>query len=821
MILSLLFMVLQGAWALTLSDDYYLIGTAQDLKDFAALVNSGSTTANGKLIAPIDLQGSNENQWTPIGTSTNLYNGTFDGQGFTISNLYYHQEVASAGLFSRAGNSARIKNVHVVVDIDNTGNGATTSGGKTEAGGILGTGAEGTLIINCSVSGSVLSFSNVGGIVGTGSVTVVNCYNEATVKFYSNNGQVGGGIHGYGGSPTLNNCYNVGKIINTGQATSHMGNIAAGGTATNCYSLENCCQNGAGAAWSNKANNGIAGTTMTSSEMQTASFVTTLNTNVESLKSTYTDIDTWKLDPRTNLPTQLSSKLSEGPWTYVDYTHGICGSGENSSISWNNLNHTQWDGNDFTQISNSMNGTGFSAAGSTKEPYDAKMCIYSWYYCRQIIPSYSRMKMTWNFSLKSHLNSLAQQVGLYAHSDPYILKSTALDFTYGNTTNAGSNYLVKIHSHAGDNQDASVNDSHIFYFDNSNGSTAQEKRNDLILTQILWAGDATISLQYDQWATFKNNSYSFSYDYYKHITFNANGGAGSMAVQQIENSGTLTANSFTRSGYTFAGWNTQADGKGTSYADQATLTATSSDKGLVTLYAQWTENKETLKQTEDNSTFISTNNGVVYDITLTRTLQAGGWNTFCVPFNISSAQITSIFGEGTKVRELNSSNFNSTTKALTLNFTNAESIEAGKPYLVKVDAAVPNPTFSNVTIVDGTTEVTPTGGYVTFVPVMNPIPLSKDDKTVLFVTGGDKLTYPNSTGNINGFRAYFKLLGDAAANARSFNMSFDDDPTMITTTNLTNSTNDGTWHTLDGCHIEGQPIRKGVYIHNGKKTVIK
>ena len=45
----------------------------------------------------------------------------------------------------------------------------------------------------------------------------------------------------------------------------------------------------------------------------------------------------------------------------------------------------------------------------------------------------------------------------------------------------------------------------------------------------------------------------------------------------------LTANAFTRTGYTFSGWNTLANGTGTAYADQASYPFTAS----VTLYAQW------------------------------------------------------------------------------------------------------------------------------------------------------------------------------------------------------------------------------------------
>ena len=288
------------------TSDPCLIGTAQELKNFAAVVNGGNTTANGKLIAPIDLAGSETNQWTPIGAGT-WYNGTFDGQGFTVSNLYYHQAVASPGLFGHAGGSARIKNVRVVVDIDNTGNGATVASGSTEAGGILGTGS-GAVIINCSVAGSVFSFSNVGGIAGSGTVTIVNCYNEATVKFCSSVGQTGGGIYGYGGAniPTLVNCYNVGKIINTGSETSHIGNIATQvNSASNCYSLENSCKNGKDAEWSNGTI--ITGTTKTLAEMKSTSFVSTLNDNVATQRSTYPDIEDWILHPTTSLPVHKNS----------------------------------------------------------------------------------------------------------------------------------------------------------------------------------------------------------------------------------------------------------------------------------------------------------------------------------------------------------------------------------------------------------------------------------------------------------------------------------------------------------------------------------
>ena len=68
------------------------------------------------------------------------------------------------------------------------------------------------------------------------------------------------------------------------------------------------------------------------------------------------------------------------------------------------------------------------------------------------------------------------------------------------------------------------------------------------------------------------------------VTFNANGGTGSMSNQVANVPTALTLNTFTRTGYSFSGWNTLANGSGTAYADGATYSFAAD----VTLYAQWT-----------------------------------------------------------------------------------------------------------------------------------------------------------------------------------------------------------------------------------------
>ena len=70
-----------------------------------------------------------------------------------------------------------------------------------------------------------------------------------------------------------------------------------------------------------------------------------------------------------------------------------------------------------------------------------------------------------------------------------------------------------------------------------------------------------------------------------YISFSANGGIGTMEEQlfNVNESKKLTANSFTKTGYSFAGWNTMPDGTGTKYDDEATV----KNPGTLTLYAQW------------------------------------------------------------------------------------------------------------------------------------------------------------------------------------------------------------------------------------------
>lgn len=115
----------------------------------------------------------------------------------------------------------------------------------------------------------------------------------------------------------------------------------------------------------------------------------------------------------------------------------------------------------------------------------------------------------------------------------------------------------------------------------------------------------------------------------KTVTFNANGGTGSMSNQVASTATNLTSNAFTRSGYTFSGWNTAAGGSGTSYANGASYPFTA----YVTLYAQWTLITYTVTFNANGGAGSMSNQiaGVATNLTANAFTRSGytfsGWNT--------------------------------------------------------------------------------------------------------------------------------------------------------------------------------------------------
>ena len=223
-----------------------------------------------------------------------------------------------------------------------------------------------------------------------------------------------------------------------------------------------------------------------------------------------------------------------------------------------------------------------------------------------------------------------------------------------------------------------------------------------------------------------------------------------------------------------------------------------------------------LSETTDNTDALGEWNGCEADVTLTRTLQTGGYNTFAVPFGMA-------IPSGWTVKELSSASLSE--GVLTLNFAAASSIVAGKPYLVKVNETT-NLAASAITGVIVSKDAVPsTSAVVDFIPTLGATTITGDVEDILFLSSGNTLLNPNAENpQMKGFRAYFLLKGAAAqAKARAFVMNFGEGETTgiisIENGKLKIENDADAWYSLDGRKLQGQPSAKGVYIINGKKVI--
>ena len=163
-----------------------------------------------------------------------------------------------------------------------------------------------------------------------------------------------------------------------------------------------------------------------------------------------------------------------------------------------------------------------------------------------------------------------------------------------------------------------------------------------------------------------------------------------------------------------------------------------------------------LNETTDNSAALTEWNGYEADVTLTRTLSAGSWNTFAVPFNVDATMLAYLKAQyGLEVKELTGSSFEN--RRLTLTFADATEMKAGTPYLVKVtsDYDFSAQAFPNTEISKALNPVETT--CADFIPTLGKTTITGDDaENVLFLDESNKLLKATELpADINGFRAYF------------------------------------------------------------------
>jgi hypothetical protein len=246
-----------------------------------------------------------------------------------------------------------------------------------------------------------------------------------------------------------------------------------------------------------------------------------------------------------------------------------------------------------------------------------------------------------------------------------------------------------------------------------------------------------------------------------------------------------------------------------------------------------------LSDDANNTETLTDNNEKKANVTLSgRTFwKDGTWNTLCLPFDVKNLNGTPL--EGATIKTFASSDFDSATGTLTIYLSDSRhAISAGTPYFVKwatTGEDITDPVFEDVVIDANASTVG--SMYVDFIGTFSPVGLEKDNRSVLYLGGNNILYYPNDDMNVNACRAYFQLnngltvTDQNTAGAKTFVLNFgdDEDSEMLGIREVASPTPSphptwngaSAWYTLDGRKLSGKPTRKGVYIHNGKKKVVK
>ncbi len=308
-----------------------------------------------------------------------------------------------------------------------------------------------------------------------------------------------------------------------------------------------------------------------------------------------------------------------------------------------------------------------------------------------------------------------------------------------------------------------------------------------------------------------------------------------------------TLPTFTRTGYYFLGWATSATGD-PAYKAGETLTL----ENNLTLYASWLPTPVELADNAPNVntlTKLMELNAIDVKLKNRSLVKDGYWNTLCLPFSLTSLDGTPL--SGATLMELDTkgtydgrqTGFDASTGTLYLYFKPAESIEAGKPYIIKwgtpnpsaAEDAIFNPIFNGVKVTTyAPSAVSSIDGSVSFTGIYAPVSFGEKGRSCLFMGEANTIYYFGPNAYLNAFRAYFRLADDLYAadvsegnEVKAFVLNFggDEEATGIESIEDLNIYDlrfdaDG-WYDLAGRRINGKPSIPGIYINNGSKIIIK
>lgn len=259
------------------------------------------------------------------------------------------------------------------------------------------------------------------------------------------------------------------------------------------------------------------------------------------------------------------------------------------------------------------------------------------------------------------------------------------------------------------------------------------------------------------------------------------------------------------------------------YTQNGTLATSYEEPDATFESAQWKVSKEAPKQQavtldEAQNYVRPTFTGSYVDVTLKRKLNTNEWNTLCLPFPLSAAQIAKLWGAGSKVAILTG---DSETK---LFFSTCDNIEAGKPCLLDPKTVNADHTYEikgiEVSTWENNSERQYVAGKTRMVGFFSPTMVKEGS----YVFGdANKMYHLVSDMKANGFRCYFE---DVAGASRVLTWGIDDNTTGIDGTFVTpQAPKVGNIYTVNGQLVRRNStaagLAPGVYIMNGIKLIVK
>lgn len=211
------------------------------------------------------------------------------------------------------------------------------------------------------------------------------------------------------------------------------------------------------------------------------------------------------------------------------------------------------------------------------------------------------------------------------------------------------------------------------------------------------------------------------------------------------------------------------------------------------------------------------------NVTLKRTMQAGVWNTICLPFDVTYDDAKAAFGNDVKIAELDGS-----STGTTLSFKNVTNnvIKASVPYLIKptIDAPADGYKFEGVEITEAAVNPTKvkTAGNLYFNGVYNMVDATTEVTSgynAAFLGANNTVFGAKQGTNMKGFRAYFAI--PTGVKASELRVVIDGTATSIKNIDSEVVESNAPVYNLQGQRVDGNNLTPGIYVKAGKKFVVK